>query len=441
MGMVLQGLGALVLLLLALLSPADATTYYTSPGGSNGNNCTSEGSACASINGALGKMRGGDLLLVKAGTYAECIDDNIPAGSANAPTIIRSQPPRTAILRPTGCKASDGVAIILIGRGSGRQYITIEGLVIDGSGSSAPVAGIGMRSPSGDDNSWTTNISIINNEIKNMPNVDNPNNSNGIGIGSGTDKLLIQGNYIHDIGMNAASNAQFLSYCLYWSGRNSVVENNELGPCSGYGIHGYHNQSLGPGGGGGNIIRNNWIHDNGTIGLLMCPGNNQIYQNRIARNGWHQRDPGGLQLGGYCSGVNGDNNQVNNNTLVGNKPYCIRLGVNGAAGANNNKIRNNICWQNGSDVIQVENGSNNTIDRNMLNVNPQFVNAGNSDYRLNQGSAAIDAGLDVGLPYKGSKPDIGACETQTTACGGTATGEPQPPALPAPTNLRLVTTP
>ena len=35
----------------------------------------------------------------------------------------------------------------------------------------------------------------------------------------------------------------------------------------------------------------------------------------------------------------------------------------------------------------------------------------NKDFRLNAGSPAIDAGFDVGLPYYGSAPDIGAFET------------------------------
>lgn len=41
---------------------------------------------------------------------------------------------------------------------------------------------------------------------------------------------------------------------------------------------------------------------------------------------------------------------------------------------------------------------------------PGFVDPAAGDYRLKQGSALIDAGEDLGLPYKGAAPDIGAIE-------------------------------
>jgi hypothetical protein len=43
---------------------------------------------------------------------------------------------------------------------------------------------------------------------------------------------------------------------------------------------------------------------------------------------------------------------------------------------------------------------------------PLFVDPDNGDYRLREGSPAIDAGVDVGLPYLGDAPDIGAFEHQ-----------------------------
>jgi hypothetical protein len=43
--------------------------------------------------------------------------------------------------------------------------------------------------------------------------------------------------------------------------------------------------------------------------------------------------------------------------------------------------------------------------------NPLFVNPGAGDFRLGGGSPAIDAGVDVGLPFNGSAPDLGALET------------------------------
>ncbi|HKK21274.1 MAG TPA: right-handed parallel beta-helix repeat-containing protein, partial [candidate division Zixibacteria bacterium] len=43
--------------------------------------------------------------------------------------------------------------------------------------------------------------------------------------------------------------------------------------------------------------------------------------------------------------------------------------------------------------------------------NPQFVNPGGGSFFLSQGSPGIDGGANVGLPYSGSAPDIGAYES------------------------------
>ena len=57
--------------------------------------------------------------------------------------------------------------------------------------------------------------------------------------------------------------------------------------------------------------------------------------------------------------------------------------------------------------------SNATGSNNLNNVNPQFVS--NTDFHLQSGSPCIDAGMDVGLPYNGSAPDMGCYETGTGA--------------------------
>ena len=53
----------------------------------------------------------------------------------------------------------------------------------------------------------------------------------------------------------------------------------------------------------------------------------------------------------------------------------------------------------------------NTTNTNNIQSDPKFVNASGNDFRLTSGSPAITAGVDVGLPFNGSAPDIGACET------------------------------
>ena len=45
-----------------------------------------------------------------------------------------------------------------------------------------------------------------------------------------------------------------------------------------------------------------------------------------------------------------------------------------------------------------------------MSVDPLFTDRPNGDYTLASGSPLIDAGLDVGLPFVGDAPDIGAYE-------------------------------
>jgi len=49
-----------------------------------------------------------------------------------------------------------------------------------------------------------------------------------------------------------------------------------------------------------------------------------------------------------------------------------------------------------------------TVSNNLIGTNPTFV--GGSDYRLQAGSPLIDAGVNVGLPYNGTAPDVGYWE-------------------------------
>jgi hypothetical protein len=52
-----------------------------------------------------------------------------------------------------------------------------------------------------------------------------------------------------------------------------------------------------------------------------------------------------------------------------------------------------------------------SFESNSIEDNPDFVDPGNQDFELQAGSPAIDAGDDLGYPYNGSAPDIGAHES------------------------------
>jgi hypothetical protein len=52
-----------------------------------------------------------------------------------------------------------------------------------------------------------------------------------------------------------------------------------------------------------------------------------------------------------------------------------------------------------------------------LSVDPLYSDPSTSDYRLQDGSPLIDAGIDVGLPFSGAAPDVGAYETDGSVTG------------------------
>jgi len=55
-----------------------------------------------------------------------------------------------------------------------------------------------------------------------------------------------------------------------------------------------------------------------------------------------------------------------------------------------------------------------TGNNNLSNLNPQFVNPANGDFHLQASSPCIDAGVDIGLPYNGTAPDLGCFEYGTS---------------------------
>jgi hypothetical protein len=57
-----------------------------------------------------------------------------------------------------------------------------------------------------------------------------------------------------------------------------------------------------------------------------------------------------------------------------------------------------------------DNVQSSAIGSHDMHANPMYVNAGAHDYHLQSGSPLIGKGTNVGLPFSGSAPDIGAFE-------------------------------
>lgn len=63
-----------------------------------------------------------------------------------------------------------------------------------------------------------------------------------------------------------------------------------------------------------------------------------------------------------------------------------------------------------SNLDQIPDGLPILSSTNSINSDPLFNNAGLNDWSLNLSSPCLDSGVDVGLPFEGKAPDMGAAE-------------------------------
>lgn len=160
--------------------------------------------------------------------------------------------------------------------------------------------------------------------------------------------------------------------------------------------------------GGGNEIAYNLVHDSfavnpfDSIGIYLDNGSSHysVHHNVV----WNVPNALNLNLPSL-------NNQILNNTLVGNSNAITSWGERGQ-GMSGTILKNNILInpaELASDVVQTNNLPPNT--------DPQFKDWGGNDFQLKSTSPAIDAGvplLQVTQGFVGKAPDLGAYEFGAT---------------------------
>jgi parallel beta-helix repeat protein len=321
-----------------------------------------------------------------------------------------------------------------------RSHITIDSLEIIGSHNRGVVFGEGHyltiknnhihdNSPEGGGNNnggivilhnhpnQATNILIENNEIHdNKGPAGHADANSGIHVYCCTD-CTIRNNHVYNefAGIYLKGSATHPTMCLV----NVEVSNNTVydvddgiktsAVADVYGTEIYRNVVYNIGNAGRGIAMYNAPFD-------ITVQNINYYNNVVDGNG-----------GGRCLVVTtgSDINVYNNILLDCNDGTCGTSGwgareLSGDANLvsnfneNNNIIydpQNNVnfCWY-GSLWTLSEWRANTGNGANSISADPLFVDRLNHDYRLTQNSPAIDAGVDVGLPYSGNAPDIGAFE-------------------------------
>ncbi|MBN9520333.1 right-handed parallel beta-helix repeat-containing protein, partial [bacterium] len=400
-------------------------TLYVSPTGSDSNN-GSASSPWATLQKAASNARPGDMIVVRAGTYAGF--ELTTSGTATNPIVFKADPGVLVNAKAPQVSYSKG-AINL----EGASYVVIDGfkIVMASYGS----VNSNIRSVS------NTGVIIRNNVI---------DNAAWWGILTGFSQNVL-------IEKNTITNTQ-VQHGIYVgnSADNPIIRNNYVANSRGSGIQINSDASQG----GDGVVTNALIEGNTLINnarVLASSINLDGVQNSIVRNNLIYGNRNGIALYQIDGAQGAKNNLIVGNTIVfdaGNGYYPISI-VGGSQGSTGNQVYNNILFRTAgssygsigidsaslsgfkSDYNAVVDGFNTggsaTItlaqwrsqtgqDAHSVVATPDqlFVDWRNGNFSLKAGSPAVNAGIN--LPQLttdidgtsrslGGATDIGAYET------------------------------
>ena len=283
----------------------------------------------ASIQYALRKLKAGDTLYIRAGTYAQAFSDEVLVkGTESQPITITSYPGEKPV-----------IASIILEAGS--QYVKITRLTFDGSLSTNPDC-IKIEN---NDTGTSHHIEISYNEVKNA-------RMQGMLIG-GEDYTVIA-NHIHSSGSHRAG-----GHGIYCWGRRWTISNNVITDNAAFGIQCW--PALAD-----SIISHNTIVANGSSGIALC-----------------SKMPEADYYGSAMPAISSNNLFVNNifayhtNTVWSYQAGCAIFTYWGSETGSNNIMRNNIAYGNVSGDLTCRGGfSGITVEVDNIVADPLFKTKG-----------------------------------------------------------------
>ena len=392
----------------AMSHAATAGTFYVDRTMST---CSDNGSGTVTapfctITKGVSKLTPGSTLYVGNGAYGESIKPTV-SGTSSAGLLITAWPGRSPVI---GAGVADGVYV------SGRSYITISDLTFTGT------TGDGIYVSNSD------HITIAGNTVTFSGQPAKSQTAHGISLRASTASLVTGNtsdqNSDHGILLTSGTTSSTVSYNeTSWNANGWQRNANGIDVIS-----------------AGNTIIGNIAHDNEDSGLQFYPGgdNNLATLNVLYNNGDHGIDDfsvtGGRLIGNTVfhnctTGINVEGTSgsylVANNIAVDNAVYPAYRGIscsrrNGNIGIwdsapSSTTVDHNLVWLTKPGAMYVFKSSYTSLssmqaatgqERAGVQADPNFMSTSTGDFRLNEGSPAIDR-ADSGVPGEQSADILG----------------------------------
>ena len=359
------------------IQPVTGNTYYISPTGSDTTGNGTLASPWGSLKKAHDNLSPGDTVYARGGTYENSAGQDMQgarwtaSGIPGSPITIAAYPGETPVFH----RASGGQHFLILRvvdsapRGVGIQYVTIDGLTIDGYQNAVAMRGC---------RSFINNTTWSYADCAAEEGHPDPQYRH-------VDNIIIRNNHI----INSTEHGIYPGAQV----RNLEIYNNRIENPGGHGIHLFHETGVI----GGEIYNN--VVSGGKVGIGVYTEANgvNVYNNTI-----YNQTVAGLRFGDVIDVV------VENNVVLENTAPAI-FSTSGIGELADISFDHNLYYRTNSGPIATWGGTNyqdlaawqgiiGPDDDNSEEANPLFVNAAAADFHLQSGSPAIDTGASTHAP-------------------------------------------